>query len=294
MGPFEFLEPQSTAEALIMLDEYGSQAKLLAGGTDLVPLMRKKTVDPKYLIDLSNLSDLNYIRSDSKNGLRIGALTTIREIEKSQSLQASYKVLSQAASQLGSIQIRNVATIGGNLCNASPCADMAPVLLILSGKVKLTSNFKEKVVPLEDFFTGPGSTLMKPNEIMTEIQAQPLPMNAFGKYLKYKIGGVGIALVGVGVLLKFDKTGLICRDAKIAFGSVAPIPKRAYEAETKLKGKAINEEVILQAAQIASEEMSPIDDIRASSEYRRELVKVLTRDTINEIIDLAKLSFSDR
>ncbi len=288
MEPFEYLESQSIEEVLSLLTRYGNQAKVLAGGTDLVPLMRQKALHPQYIINLGKIASLKYIHSDSQTGLRIGAVTTIREIETSPILQGEYGMIPQAAIQLASIPIRNVATIGGNLCNASPSADMAPILIALSARVKLVSAAEERVVPLEDFFTGPGTTVIKPDELLTEIQISPLPLHTSGVYLKCSTrGGQDMALVGVAVVITLGSGGKIC-DAKITLGAVSPTPMRAYQAEAILKGRVPNKELIWEVAQAASNEACPIDDIRGSAEYRKEIVKIFTRDALSQAAELAK------
>lgn len=291
MEPFVYLEPQSTKEALSLLTKYGEKAKVLAGGTDLVPLMRQKSLNPQYVINIGNLDNHKFIHSEHKTGLRIGALTTIREIETSPILKTEYKMVSQAAAQLASIPIRNIATIAGNLCHASPAADMAPILMALSARVKLVNIAGERVVSLADFFTGPGATVCKPDELMAEVQIAQLLPSTYGVYLKCSTkGGQELALVGVAVVITLDSSGKICNDVKIALGSVAPTPIRAYKAEAMLKGSAINNELIWEAAQVASSEASPIDDIRGSADYRREMLKVFTRDALNQVVGLARSS----
>lgn len=288
MGPFEYFEPLTIKEALSLLSRYGDKAKVIAGGTDLIPMMREGTVKPEYVISLG-LTSLDYVRFDVETGLRIGALTTIRTLEQSQQLQPRYAVISQAANQLGSIAIRNMATVGGNLCNASPSADMAPVLMTLSATTKLVSPAGERIVPLDDFFTGPGTTVLKPDELMVEIQVPPPPLNTAGVYLKYsQKGGEDLATVGVATMLSMDSRNGTCTGARLALGAVAPTPMRARNAEEVLKGKRLNEELIKEAAQMASDESSPIDDIRSSAEYRKEMVRVLTRDAIRQAAELAK------
>ncbi len=291
MEPFLYLEPQSIKEALSLLTKYGDKAKVLAGGTDLVPLMRQKSITPQYVINIGNLDSHKFIHSDQKTGLCIGALTTIREIETSEILQIEYNMIPQAVAQLASIPIRNVATIGGNLCNASPAADTAPILMALSAMVKLVSANRGRVVSLADFFTGPGATVRKPDELMTEIQIAKLPPNTHGVYLKYSTkGGQELALIGVAAIITVDSSGRICNDVKIALGSVAPTPIRAYKAEAIMKGKALNNELIWEAALVASSEAQPIDDIRGSAEYRREMLKIVTRDALNQVAGLARSS----
>lgn len=289
MGPFEYLEPLSIEEAVSLLKKYGNKARVLAGGTDLVPLMKEKTVRPECVISIGRIAGLDYIRFDGEKGLRIGALTTLRSIEQSPQLQPKYGLICQAASQMASIAVRNVATVGGNLCNASPSADIAPALLTLSATTKLVSTAGERIVPLEDFFIGPGATALKTDELLTEVQIPSPPAHTAGVYIKYTTrGGEELALIGVAVLLTLGGGDGICTDAKVALGAVAPTPIRARGAEGVLKGKKIEQGLIEKAAQTASDESSPIDDIRGSAEYRREMIKIFARDAIRQAAELAK------
>jgi len=159
MGPFEYFEPETIKEALSLLGKYQEKARILAGGTDLVVMMREREIRPRYVINLGRIPGLSYINLNGK-GLRIGALTTIAELEHSPVLKQNYRIIHQAASQLAIIAIRNMATIGGNLCNAAPSADMAPPLLALKASVKLAGTNGERIIPLEEFFTGPGITTL--------------------------------------------------------------------------------------------------------------------------------------
>lgn len=289
MGPFEYFEPLSIEETASLLKKYGNKAKVLAGGTDLVPLMKEKTIRPEFVISIGRIANLDYIRFNGEKGLKIGALTTIRSIEQSPQLQPKYGLIYQAASQMASIAVRNVATVGGNLCNASPSADMAPALIALSAKVKLVGATGERTVPLEDFFTGPGATILKTNELLTEVQIPSPPAHTAGVYIKYTTrGGEELALIGVAALLTLSAGDGTCTDAKLALGAVAPTPIRARRAEGVLKGKKIDKELIEKAALTASDESSPIDDIRGSAEYRREMLKIFTRDAIRQAVELAK------
>jgi CO/xanthine dehydrogenase FAD-binding subunit len=289
MKPFEYFEPLTIEETLSLLNKYQNEAKILAGGTDLVHMMRERIVSPKYVINIGRLNPLNYIRSDAKGGICIGALTPIRDIEQSPQLQPRYIMVSQAARQLASIPIRNVATIGGNLCNASPSADMPPILIALSAVTKLISVRGERTVPLEQLLTGPGATVLKADELLAEIQIPPLPTHTSGTYLKYSTrGGQDITFVGVATVLTLNVSDETCTDAKIVLGAVAPTPIRAHNAETVLKGKRVNGDLIREAAQIASGESRPVDDIRGAAEYRREMLKVLVRDAIVQAAELAK------
>ena len=289
MGPFEYLEPLSIEEAVSLLKKYGNKARVLAGGTDLVPLMKEKTIRPEYVISIGGIAGLDYIRFDGEKGLRIGALTPIRSIEQSPQLRPKFGLICQAASQLASIAVRNVATVGGNLCNASPSADTASALLVLSATTKLVSTAGERMIPLEDFFIGPGATALKTDELLTELQIPSPSAHTAGVYIKYTTrGGEELALIGVAALLTLDARDGTCTDAKVALGAVAPTPIRARGAEAVLKGKKIEQGLIEEAARIASDESSPIDDIRGSAEYRREMLKVFARDAIRQAAELAK------
>ncbi len=289
MGPFEYLEPKTVKEAVSLLSEHGDKAKVLAGGTDLMPLMKDKTIRPEFVINIGNIADLDYIHQESDQSIKIGALTTIRSIEKAAALQSNYGIIHQAACQLGSIAVRNVATIGGNLCNASPSAEMVPALLVMSTTARLFGPSGERTVPLEEFFTGPGSTLLKTDEILTEIQIPAPPAHTAGIYIKYSSrGGEDLALVGVAVLITINPSDGTCADAKVVLGAVAPTPVRVRRAEEFLKGKRIDKELAVKAALIAAEEACPIDDVRCTADYRIEMIKVAGRDAIIQAAESAK------
>jgi len=290
MGPFEYLEPSTIEEVLDLLGKFGDQAKLMAGGTDLTPMMKEKTATPQYVISLQGCSaNLNYIRCDDGKGAQIAALTTIRDIERSHHLQPEYTVLCETASQLASMPIRNMATIGGNLCNASPSADTAPTLIALSATVKLVSTNGERIVPLEQFFTGPGLTVLKSNELMTEIQVPAPSTYSGGVYVKYSTrGGQDLALVGIAVLVALDPKHEVCTHTRVVLGAAAPTPMRSHEAEEILTGRRVDEQLIARAAQAASDESRPIADIRGSAEYRREMIKVFTGCAIRQAVERAQ------
>ena len=289
MGPFEYFEPATVEEAVSLLKKYGEGAKILAGGTDLVVMMREREIKPRYVINLGRIAGLNYVHLDGDKGLRIGALTTIAGLERAPELKSSYRIISQAAAQLATIAIRNMATIGGNLCNAAPSADMAPPLLALKGAVKLTGTAGERIVPLEEFFIGPGVTTLKPNELMIEIQVPAVPAHTGGMYLKHGVkGAAGLAVVGVAAVVTLDIRDSVFEEVDIALGAVAPTPIRAKRAEALLKGQKISDGLIEEAARVTSDESSPIDDVRGSAEYRREMVRVRTWEAIRGALKLAK------
>lgn len=280
---FEYLEPESVEGAVSLLSKYGSKAKIIAGGTDLVVQMRNRDIEPEYVIDISRIPGLDYVSFDDGQGLSIGALTSIRTLETSAELQRRYPVIACAAGQLGSVVIRNVGTIGGNLCNAAPSAETAPALIGLSAKAKIVGPGGERVVALEDFFTGPGSTVLQGGELLVEIQVPPVPPSTKGVYLKHSVRStIDLAIVGVAAIVTLGSTDKVCQDIKIVLCAVAPTPMRARKAEEILKGKKIDEALINRAAKVASDEARPISDVRASAEYRKEMVEVLTRRAISE------------
>ena len=281
LGEFEYSQPTILQEAISLLEKYGEEAKILSGGTDLFVAMKEQGLTPKYLVDIKNIPDLEYIRYDEKEGLRIGALTTIKQIETSLLIREKFPPLAQAAKVLGSVQVRNRATIGGNLCNAAPSAETAPTLLVLNTNVKVAGSKGERTLPLEQFFLGPGLTVLQ-NEILTEIMVPSLSANIRGVYLKIgRRRAVDLALVGVAVAVAMD--GNKWKDVRIALGAVAPTPIRARRAEKLLEGKRTDAALMQEAGQIASEEASPISDVRASAWYRKELVKVLVQRALEQI-----------
>ncbi len=282
---FEYLEPETIEEALTMLTRYRGKAKIIAGGTDLMLQIRNKATAPEYVVDITRIPGLDYITFDDHQGLRLGALTTIRALETSTELQRKFSVISQAASQLGSVAIRNVATVGGNLCNALPSAEMSQALVALSAQVRIIGPEGERTVPLDGFFTGVGQTLLKPDELLLEILVPESPPHTSGIYIKHSPRGpIDLATVNVTVLMTMEPDHNVCRDAKIVLGTVSPIPLRARKAENELKGKRINGALMDRAAQAASDEAHPRrGSIRGSFEYKKEMVRVLTGRAIREL-----------
>ncbi len=279
---FEYLAPGTLDEALRFLSLYKGEATVMAGGTDLVPKLKARKIKaPGYVIDLKNIPGLDYIQYNERNGLRFGALVTVRAIEKSPLIKEKYPVLFEAAGSLASIQVRNRGTVAGNICNAVPSADTAPALLVLEAGLKLASPRGARIVKIEDFFTGPNRTVLESDEILTEIQLPVLPPGSRGRYLKLSprrsmdLAMVGVAVVGI------CGYGTI-KDVRIGLGAVAPTPLRAKAAEDILKGQKAGPEVIARAAETAARAARPIDDHRASAEYRREMVRVLTRRALEE------------
>jgi len=286
MKPFEYLEPQSIEEALLLLEQFKGEAKILAGGTDLLVQMKQQKTSPKYLIDVKNIPGLNSIEFSEERGLDIGSLTTIADLEESPTVRDRYPILYAAGKELGTQQVRNIATVGGNLCNASPAAETAPALIALGASAKIVSRSKEKVVKLEDFFTGPGETVLKTGELLVQIHIPNVAPNSKGVYFKHAFRRkLETAIVGVAVLASFNGKGKSLKDLRIVLGAVAPTPKRAIRAEELAKGNRVDGNLLEKVAVVASEESDPITDVRATAEYRREMVKVFVKRGLNEIVD---------
>jgi carbon-monoxide dehydrogenase medium subunit len=288
MKNFVYLKPSRIEDAISALREY-DDAYLLAGGTDLLVGMKNKTIEPKHIIALKGIPKIDSIGFET--GFKIGSLTTIREIEVSKVVREKIPLLGQAAGNLGSIQVRNQATIGGNLCNASPAADMAIALLAMDSKVRIASINNEKVIGLDQFFTGPGSTVLNRHDILLEIII-PNDIEQF-KGIFIKLGNrnaMEIGIVNIAILLDADFKSGMCKDIKIALGAVAPTVIRARKAEEQLKGNTLNPELISEASEVASQETNPISDLRASAEYRKNMVKTLVGRGIREILKSNKVS----
>lgn len=279
----EYLTPKTIEEACSLALKYKEQAKIIAGGTDLLIRMKHKEVLPKYIINVRGILGHDYIIHNEKEGLRIGALATIHSIEVSPLLREKFSILAQAASKLGSAQIRKQATIAGNLVNAAPSAETAPPLIVLEAKTKIIGADGERTIPVESFFIGPGQTVLKPDEILVEVQVPNLPPRSGGVYLKHAVRkAMDLAIVGVAVIVTVD--GDVLSDVKIALGAVAPTPIRVKRAEEILKGKKISDDLLQKAGQTASDESNPIDDIRSSADYRRKIIKVLVARAIEQAV----------
>lgn len=284
---FDYLEAKTVEEACSLLSQYKGKARLIAGGTDLLVAMRRGKITPLYVINVKTIPNLDYVSYDG-DGLRIGALATLSDIESSPLIRDRFPIIADSAHQIGTQQVRNVGTIGGNLGNAAPSADMAPSLIGLGAKAKLKGPKGERVVALEEFFTGPGETTLQAGEMLIEIQVPNSPPHTRGVYLKLPARtAIDLAAVGVAAVVTLDSKGANIVDAKIVLGAVAPIPMRARQAEDIIKGKAINNELIEKAAQVAAEEAKPISDVRGSAGYRKEIVRVLTNRAIRQVVTSA-------
>jgi carbon-monoxide dehydrogenase medium subunit len=268
-------------EAISLLSEYGDRADVIAGGTDLLVRMKRGDALPDYFISVEGIQELDHIDYDDLRGLRIGARTTLRSLVGSSLIKGHFPVLSEAAGILGTPTIRNQATIGGNLCNAAPSADTAPALMVLGARLKIQGAGDEKTLPIEEFFSGPGETCLKSNEILTEIQVPKMPPGTRAVYLKQtRSKGADLALVGVAAWVAVEDD--VVKDVKIALGAVAPTPIRAKKAEEILRGNRLHEGLLEACGEAAVLESRPIDDVRSSADYRKKLIYVLVKRAIRQ------------
>jgi aerobic carbon-monoxide dehydrogenase medium subunit len=287
--PFDFYQPATLAEASRLLKDNGPGGRFLAGGTDLVIALKEKGLLPKYLVDLKRVPGLTGIRESSDGGITIGALTTMREIEISSLITKKFPFLAQSAAEVGSIQIRNRATIGGNMANATPSADTAPPLIALNATAKIVDANGQRTVPLEEFFKGPGQTVMSAEEVLSEINIPKTHPRLVGEYIKFSPREMmDLAYVGIAVAYNLGDDDR-CDGVRIVLGAVAPTPIRAKRAETALEGQNLTETLAEKVGQIAAEEAKPISDVRSSADYRRAMVGVMTtRAILNAAVGPAK------
>lgn len=285
MQSFDYIQAASIAEATKALSR--RNARVLAGGTDMLVRMKGRVWTPDVVVDITRIPRLNEI-TRSKTGLRLGAAVTMRQVELSEDVWDVAAAVAEGASVVGSLQIRNLATVAGNVCNAAPSADTAPGLIALNAGVSIAGPKGKRSMKIEKFILGPGKNDLKKGEFVTGITV-PMPAKGSGSaYVRHTIReAMDIAVVGVGASVTFG-SGDVCDDVRIVLGAVAPVPMRAVEAEAMLKGQKLTSKAIVEAAEVAAGEAKPITDVRSSAEFRRELVNVLTRRMVTAARDRAK------
>jgi carbon-monoxide dehydrogenase medium subunit len=270
---FEYFAPASLNEALTLLSAYKDDAKILAGGQSLVPLMKLRLAKPRYLIDLNRIADLSFIRGDG-DGIRIGALTTHTEIENSEIIKRGCSLLAQAAATIGDVQVRNQGTIGGSLAHSDPTADLPAAILALDAEMKASGPSGERWIKAEEFFVGFLTSSLEQDEILTEIKI-PVWSGSKTAYMKAAQRSSGFAVVGVAVRLEHEQNG-ICKDIAIGMTGVGDKPYRAGEVEKLLKGKKLELGLLERAASKVTVGVDPLEDINGSKEYRMHLAQVYT------------------
>ena len=288
MKRFEYLEARTVRQAISMLQRHGENACIVAGSTDFLVRWRAGVWNPDHVINIQRMAGLSRITYSGRNGLRIGALVTIRAIEQHAAVRRYYPALAVAAASFAGVQVRNLATVGGNICNASPSGDMIPGLLVFGSECKIVGADGERVVALDKFFTGPGQTVLQHGELLTEIRVPVPARNTGSHYIKHSPrGAMDIATVGVASLVSLDGRNGPCAEARIALGAVSPTPIRAYSAEDSLRGQALTQDLLIATANLARDGVRPIDDIRGSAEHRKEIAGVLTRRTLEQAFNAA-------
>lgn len=286
MKRFELLEPASVAEACVLLSRHGEEAKILGGGTALVKLMKKRLVHPAYVVDLKGIRSLRFLREEGGE-LRIGALTTLRELETHSLVRERFAPVAAMVHLIGSVQIRNVGTLAGNLCLADPAGDPAPLLMALGARLKIAGLSSSRILPMEEFFLDFYTTALQGDEILEEVRV-PAPSPGMGiSYLKHTLRAafdLGVVNVATALTLR-DGT---CQDLRVFLGGVSTTPQRARATEELLKGRRIDAPLLEGASEAAAAACDPLQDVRASAEYRREMVRVLVGRGIRQALARAQ------
>ena len=282
MRRFEYLEARTLRQAIGMLQRHGEKARIVAGSTDFLVRWRAGFWHPDYVVNIQHVPGLSRVAYSRRNGLRLGSLVTIQTLEQHPAIRQHYPALAAAAASFAGVQVRNLATVGGNICNASPSGDTLPALLAYGAECRLSGPDGHRQVPLDQLFTGPGQTVLAHDEVLTETTLPPPPPNTGSLYIKHSPrGAMDIATVGVASAVTVDRSG-VCTEVRIALGAVAPTPLRALAAEESLRGKPLDADLLQAAAELAMSSATPIDDVRGTAGYRRQMVGVLTRRTLEQ------------
>ena len=283
---FEYAAPTSLQEAIDLLARANGEGRLLAGGTDLIAQMKENRKSPELVVDVKRIPELNVLCCDEKQGLRLGAAVSCTRIGNFPPVRQHYHALAEACGLIGSVQIQNRAAVGGNFCNAAPSADTAPPIVSYGGKLIIAGPNGCRELPAENFFVGPGQTVLAKGEILVEIAVPTPPPHCGAAYLRFiPREEMDIAVAGVGSFVQFSADGRRCEQARITLAAVAPTPVRAREAEEFLVGKAPDQAAFKQAGELAARAAKPISDLRGSAAYRIELVKVLTRRSLQKALE---------
>jgi carbon-monoxide dehydrogenase medium subunit len=272
---FEYFRPETVSEAIALLKEHGDSAKILSGGQSLIPMMRFRLARPEYVIDINRLADLQYVKEEG-GFLKIGGLTREADLEASSLIRSRYPIILDTAASIADPQVRNMATVGGNLAHGDPANDHPATMLALGAEIIATGQRGERAIPINDFFLSVFTTALEPGEILTEIRIPIPPSGSGGAYFKLERKVGDFATVGVAAQVTVDGAG-VCRRAGIGLTNVGATPIKAARAEGFLVGKAIDENQISQAAQLSAEAAQPSSDLRGPAEYKVSMVKELTK-----------------
>jgi carbon-monoxide dehydrogenase medium subunit len=285
---FQYLAPKTLKEALTLTAKFEHKAKIIAGGQSLLVVMKQGLLETEKMIDIKGLSDLSYIKYDAKSGLKIGALTTHRELEKSSVIKKNYKVISDMEDNLATIQTRNWGTIGGNLCHADPAGDPAVVFGALGAKLKLASSKGERVVDMESFSKDYLETALQEGEMLVEIQIPPIPAHTGVSHQKLMFQKGDMGIVGAAALITLNPKDHKCVGARIFLSNCGAVPVRAKQAENALKGNVIDEKTLAKAAEIAANNINPPEDVHGTPAYRKEMANVFVRRVVKSAAESAR------
>jgi aerobic carbon-monoxide dehydrogenase medium subunit len=285
INDFNYLKPGTLKEALAMYAEH-EDCKVICGGQSLLIVMRQGMISPEYMLDIKHVKELDYIKFDAKDGLRIGATTTHRAIEKSDVIKKNYPVMVSMENKLASIQVRNWGTIGGNLAHADPAGDPGPVFIALKSNIKIGNAKGERTVALEDFFIDYFETVME-HELVLEVHIPALEPKTGAAYQKFNLLESDMGIVAAAAAVTLDNNGK-CKDVRVVLGNAGPTPKRVKGVEELLIGKAYDENLFAEAGSIASVDCEPVADIHGSEEHRRHILGVLTKRMLKQAWEQAK------
>jgi len=293
MTPFEYRTPKSLKEVHANLKEFGSDAKLVAGGTALIIMMKQRLVRPSCLISLRSVRGLNGIELQN-GGLRIGGLATHRQLETSPLIRRRLPVLAETYHHVATLRVRNMATVGGGLAHADPNQDPPPSLIALGATLKATSANGSRVIPMDEFFKDYYETVLNPDELITEVMVPKLPPNSGAAYIKFLPRTADdYATVSAAAVLSLDKSNKMIADVRIALGSVGVTPIRATAAEAVLRGQPLKAEAFAEAGEKAKEAVDPISDFRGSAGYKKDMAAVFVRRALEQALgDLRQKSRS--
>jgi aerobic carbon-monoxide dehydrogenase medium subunit len=272
---FEYLRPETLSEAIALLDQHGETAKVLSGGQSLIPMMKVRLARPEYIVDINRITHLQYVKEED-GFLKIGGLTRESDLEQSPLVQSKYPIILDTARLIADPQVRNMATVGGNLAHGDPANDHPATMLALEAEIVATGKNGQRTIPVKDFFLSVFSTALEHGEILTEIRIPIPPSGSGGAYFKLERKVGDFATVGVAAQVTID-TGGVCRRVGIGLTNVGPTPIKAFRAEEFLVGKMLDDRQITGAAQLAAEDSQPSSDLRGPAEYKQSMVKELTK-----------------
>ncbi|HEY2485466.1 MAG TPA: xanthine dehydrogenase family protein subunit M [Candidatus Binataceae bacterium] len=287
MHAFNYEAPSTLADALKIMKAHGDKARPICGGTDLLIQMRAGVRQPDFIVDIKRIKEMRELKFNARTGLRLGAVVSCIDVAENAEMQRHYPGLTEAAHLIGSLQIQNRASVGGNLCNGSPAADTTPALIALRARGRIVGPRSEREVPVEEFVVSPGRTILKPGELLVQLMIPAPAPHSSDAYLRFiPRNEMDIAVVGVGASVTLN--GDTIKAARIGLGAVAATPLFADKASESLIGKKLDEHALATAARLASEQASPIDDMRGTAEYRIHVTGVLTRRALTIATERAR------